>query len=182
MGASDETRSLFTRNVRGMIRKIGFDVEMSNSILIDLVKQIDKAVQCASEDQLVQILSYINHSDGSALPFSPGLFHGRPEVRIGCARIIQRLFICKIGPDLVNPMVKIAIRNILTPKQSDIIEYVDNCEAVDFSDDDRISRILSEQERSLESLNDFFSTPLRTSMAATLNDDVNYSIESFLPE
>lgn len=66
-----------------------------NSLLLIFVK-LDQAVQEASDHQLIQILSFLDCSDGSALPFSSGLFSPRPEIQLAAARIIFRLFVQKV--------------------------------------------------------------------------------------
>ncbi|KAH6576898.1 hypothetical protein BASA62_001133 [Batrachochytrium salamandrivorans] len=74
---------------------------------------MDYLVQEASDDELVEILSYLPTTDGSCLPFSIGLFHERPEVRAAAAHIIQRLFLQKIGEQYINPYVKLAVARLL---------------------------------------------------------------------
>ncbi|EGF76293.1 hypothetical protein BATDEDRAFT_28671 [Batrachochytrium dendrobatidis JAM81] len=60
---------------------------------------MDYLVQEASDDELMEILSYLPTTDGGCLPFSIGLYHERPEVRMAAAHIIQRLFLQKMGED-----------------------------------------------------------------------------------
>lgn len=87
---------MFVENVKHLVFKLLYQDSIEPNSLISIFSRIDQLVQVASDAQLVQILSYLDHSDGSALPFSSGLFHPRPEIQVAAARIILRLFVQKV--------------------------------------------------------------------------------------
>lgn len=89
--------------------------EMTTELFIKIFFTVDALVQSASDNGIIEILSFMTSSDGSCLPFSFGLFHERPEIYLSAARIILRLYIQKLGTIYCNPFVKFGLLNRLLP-------------------------------------------------------------------
>jgi hypothetical protein len=83
--------------------------------LIAIFFQLEHTVRLGSDDQLIELLSYLTSTDGSCLPFSYGLFHQRPEIHLSASRIILRLFVQKLGTTYCNPYVKLGLLHRLLP-------------------------------------------------------------------
>jgi hypothetical protein len=87
---------IFDCQVKGLVFRLIHQDVIDESNLLYIYYEMDQLIQAASDAQLVEILSYLEHSDGSALPFSAGLFHARQEIQMAAARIILRLFVQKV--------------------------------------------------------------------------------------
>jgi hypothetical protein len=99
-----------------MIQALLFPPPAANTeLFIKIFFTIDAMVQSASDDGIIEILSFMTSSDGSCLPFSFGLFHNRPEIYLCAARIILRLYIQKLGTIYCNPFIKFGLLNRLSP-------------------------------------------------------------------
>ena len=105
----------------GVIENISKLIYLENIETDELIRiyfELDQAVQLASDYQLIEILAHLPPGDGSAYPFSFGLFHARPEIYTCAARIILRVFIQKLGPQMVNPMIKLAVQTVISKKSN----------------------------------------------------------------
>ncbi|KAI8913699.1 docking domain of Afi1 for Arf3 in vesicle trafficking-domain-containing protein [Gorgonomyces haynaldii] len=100
------------------LSKLMYSEHLDIPSLIQCYEILDTAIQSASDPQLIQILSQLPSKDGSAFPFSIGLFHPRHEIQMAAARIILRLHVQKIGPEFLNPMILDALRSTLGIVQS----------------------------------------------------------------
>ncbi|OAJ42986.1 hypothetical protein BDEG_26371 [Batrachochytrium dendrobatidis JEL423] len=96
---------------------------------------MDYLVQEASDDELMEILSYLPTTDGGCLPFSIGLYHERPEVRMAAAHIIQRLFLQKMGEEYVNPFIKLSVARLLENTAIRLNHLSEHCLNTPYSDD-----------------------------------------------
>ena len=110
-GMLDQLQALYQHSTHGTL--------VSCEALSQIVFTLDYVVQAADDDQIVDILALFTWSDGSAFPISPALFHERPAIRLSAARIIQRLFLQKLGMQYLNPFIKFALMRLLQSRSPD---------------------------------------------------------------
>jgi hypothetical protein len=97
-GGARVRKSLFGDiDVHGLIQQITYpNSEMRTDILVKTFNTLDEVVQTSTDHQLLEILASLQHTEGSCIPFSYGLYHDRLEVRMAAARIILCLFAQKV--------------------------------------------------------------------------------------
>jgi len=105
-------------DIHGMIQSLLFpSPDVNTDEFIRIFFTLDALVQSASDNGIIEILSFITCSDGGCQPFAFGLFHERPEIYLSAARIILRLYVQKLGPIYCNPFVKFGIVSRLSPSK-----------------------------------------------------------------
>jgi hypothetical protein len=97
-GGARVRKSLFGDvDVHGLIQQITYpNSEMRIDLLVKTFNTLDEVVQTSTDHQLLEILASLQHTEGSCIPFSYGLYHDRLEIRMAAARIILCLFAQKV--------------------------------------------------------------------------------------